>query len=165
LADAVHHQILDLAHTATVAIGLTGIEDARIIKRNIPSIRGYRGTENGDADTIDSTAATNHLIILSSYLPETITAATNLRDDIGYPIQFNLIKRDNQDETTDPEPVQKWREQIISTFRNQHLSGVTGAHVFDCRLEPGSSIVPESWKQNFLESVFVLRFITRQARG
>ena len=95
---------------------------------------------------------------------ETFEPATNMEDDIGYPVLVSFLAASNQDLEVD-DRLTTDREVVLSKFRFQGIMGVTDM-VYFCRPEPFPVIDMSLFQQANLDvGGFILRFISRQTRG
>lgn len=106
------------------------------------------------------------------------TGGTNIRDDIGYPVEVMMFDAHRQ-QSFDNLPVDaeeghpdqeyhfddrlQWRDTIRKLFIRQRLTGVDT--VFTCEVEPLAIVdANEFLKRNLWVSALVLRFWSREAR-
>lgn len=144
---AVHWQVLEAAQERVRALRLAEIPDAQVYVKRLPTDRG----------------CTLPAVVLSPVLIETEAPGTNIRDDVGYPVQVTIVTVGNQDLDVDEREL-LWRERIAQAFRGQRLPTV--AEVYICRWEPGSIIDPNLFHdENLFVSAFTLRFMSREIRG
>lgn len=94
---------------------------------------------------------------------ETLSPATNLRDDVGYGVQLTLVRPSNQDLSADLSTELAWREQVSRAFRESALADVD--EVFTVRIEPGPIIDPASFAAQYDVQTLVVRCVAREARG
>ena len=93
---------------------------------------------------------------------ETVEIATNLRDDIGYPVYVVLLDRFGGDYVSPRPNYLRAREVIFRFFRHQRL-GPTLSHI--TRVETGPILKFEVSDYQLAGSVFLLRPILRDIRG
>lgn len=94
---------------------------------------------------------------------ETLSPATNLRDDVGYGVQLTLVRASNQELTESLSTELSWREQISRAFRESALAGVD--EVFTVRIEPGPIVDPASFAAQYDVQTLVVRCMAREIRG
>jgi len=145
---AVHWQILETAQERVRQLRLAEIPDGQVYLKRYPTDRG----------------CTLPAVVLSPVLTETADpTGTNVRDDVGYPVQVTIVTPGNQDLDIDEREL-LWRERISQAFRGQRLPVV--AEVYLCRWEPGSIIdLGLFHDENLFISAFTLRFASRETRG
>lgn len=108
------------------------------------------------------------LLVLRDVVPDTYLGGTNIRDDVGIPIQ--LILQDKAALGANM-PVAKWDlwwEKINRGFRNQRLPGVN--EVYNCTIEPGRGALDP--KTNEVKKIYAgavavltIRAVSREVRG
>lgn len=94
---------------------------------------------------------------------ETLSPATNLRDDVGYGVQLTLVCASNQDLSANLSTELAWREQVSRAFRESALAEVD--EVYTVRIEPGPIIDPASFAAQYDVQTLVVRCVAREARG
>jgi hypothetical protein len=103
------------------------------------------------------------LVFRDPVVPITQDDATNIREDIGYPVQIAMIA---PDPLTDNSPIQiydLWRQQAERAFRNQRLPGVAG--VIWTRVEPAMVLDPVPAFYARVITAFTVRVTSREPHG
>lgn len=94
---------------------------------------------------------------------ELYVSALTSSDDVSYPVYFILVDKQNQDSVKNREKILLWRQRIMKLFRFQRLPGVQ--EVINAEVDPDSIVDPVSFKNNYLVSLFMIRFVSRERRG
>ena len=94
---------------------------------------------------------------------ERITIASNVRDDVGYPVLVSIVAKNNQELRTWLPRYTLWREKIERAFRWGKLPGVQS--VISMTIEPGTIVVPEPFARTIWHSALVVRCVSREPRG
>lgn len=104
------------------------------------------------------------VVILEEDEQETVTPATNARDDIGYPVRVLLMDRSGKLFDKRLPTYLLWRQRIMRAFEEQRLPGV--ASIWTCHVQP-LLVVDTRTRQMYehLVSGMVLRFVSRELRG
>lgn len=147
---AVWQRCLSAVQARIQALLLDGLDSANVVIAKLPSDQW----------------STLPAIMISPVDRETLepTAGTNVRDDVGYPVQITILAADNQEPLADLDRHLGWREQIQRAFRYQRLDAV--GEIITTICEPRTVIDPTAWlEQNLYLSAFVLRFVAREPRG
>lgn len=145
-----HYHCASSVQAAIQALDLTGIADADILLQKVPLDR----TDDAPSCTV------------STWMAETMvsTQGTNVRDDVGYPVTVKFRAGNGGDLTSNHARMLEWRQTVAKYFRNQRLSGVD--EIYTCRVEPAPVFAPGPFLSKAIdESAFVLRFMSREARG
>jgi hypothetical protein len=117
---SVHQQCANAAKTVIDALELPGLPTASVIVRKAPWHRPESDPKPA--------------IILSTHLPSGQVAATNLRDDITYPVTVNFYSPSDGSPTLNQGRMLSWREKVRKAFHQQRLSGVDS--VWQCTIPP-----------------------------
>jgi hypothetical protein len=151
---SVHERCLLAAQSVIRSLALSGIDDASVVVRKLPWSREFTQGELPFPG-----------IILSPLERETMDhwRGTNLRDDVGYPVQVSIVDRGNQDLQTNLGRMLIWRQRIARAFRNQRLTDVE--EIMTCVVEPHHIYLPEAFDKGVDQSTLTLRFMSREPRG
>lgn len=155
--NSVHYRCLVAAQAKIQSLNLEGIESRSIRFRKFPIITDFKG---------NSRDYNLPALILCPFGQETVTPATNSRDDISYPVTLSLIVSDEAKTRDLEENIStylKWREQIERAFRFQRLSGVT--EIYNTIVEPNAIYSPDVFQQGLWSSYMTIKFISREIRG
>lgn len=117
MADALHEQCLQAVKTAIAGLSLSGLTGGVVIQ-TAPNA---------------ALVALPCVIVTTEGERESFTYATNLRDDVTYPVRVWIAVRDGERETHRPTYL-RWREQIARAFHHRPLAGVAEVHV--CTVRP-----------------------------
>jgi len=137
-----HHMLfMEAVQTRLQALTLTGLSSSNITIREMVTDKGL----------------TASAIQIAPYGAETITDATNIRDDIGYPSIVAIIAKG---ETTSPTLDQRllWREQVRGALHKVDLSSIPDCH--ELRVTPynvveiGALMNSKTWVSAFLVRAF-----------
>lgn len=135
---------------AIQALDLAGVDPDNVKVRKFPHFRK-------DLDTLP-------LVLVTTHLPVTTAPATNLRDDITYPVTVSLFAQSDASQTLNHKRMLLWRETIRKTFHQKRLSGVDS--VWTCNI-PQSQPFNEAWFIGGMkdQSPLTLNFISRELRS
>jgi hypothetical protein len=95
---------------------------------------------------------------------EQLRPATNLRDDIEYPVRVFILDRQSRQFDRNLPTYLLWRERIMSSFRYQRLANVP--EIWNCSIQP-QLVIDEAVQQKYQHVVsgMVLRFLSREGRA
>lgn len=151
---AVIDKVLVQVKTAIVSLNLSGITSTNIVDLLVGDDQGGAGPQVG-----------GYPCIICCYAQaEAIDFATNVRDDITYPVSVVMIATENQDQTTNRTRNWNWREAIRKNFHNKRLSGVTGGDAWKCEVRPGTAADRPRWLQQQHAQVLVVAVTVREGR-
>ena len=104
------------------------------------------------------------LVLVTTQLPVTTAPATNLRDDITYPVTVSLFDQSDANLTLNQSRMLVWRERIRKAFHQQRLAGVDS--VWMCTI-PQSQPFNEAWFIGGMkdQSPLTLNFTSRESRS
>lgn len=156
--DAVIWRAMLAAQARIQGMALSGIVNGSIVIQKEPWERAF------GSDRIGQYALPG--IIICPFGKEQMlpTEGTNVRDDVGYPILVSILASNNQDLSTNNQPLYlKWREQIARAFRNQRLPGIL--EIYRVAVEPAAISLPAAFLANYYHSALVLRATSREVRG
>ncbi len=147
---AVHLQCAQAVQTAIRSLDLPDVLAANVKVRKFPHFRK-------DTDTLP-------LVLVTTHLPVTTSPATNLRDDINYPVTISLFDQSDANQTLNQGRMLVWRERIRKHFHQSRLSGVDS--VWMCNI-PQSQPFSEAWFIGGMKdmSPLTLNFISRESRS
>lgn len=95
---------------------------------------------------------------------EIISGATNLSEDIGYPIAVGIVAAQNQDLEANLELFLGWRWRLIRKFRTARFKRFERS--MGVEIEAMSVVDPAVWSEaNLFVSAIVLRVTNRETRG
>lgn len=148
-------ELVEQAVAAVQALGLSGVLDANVVGLTVLT----------DAD---KHVAAFPAVVVGPFGTERIAPATNLADDIGYPLAVVLIDgADNDQSTADLDTRMRWREQITDHFLRNRMTATlpAGCGLVDQQVEPLPMVDLPAWfqKQAFVSSQIV-RFVVRRRR-
>lgn len=158
VGDSVHDRCLRAVQAKIQSLQLPGIPNDSIRVMKIPQMRAFVG----DAKLYDFPA-----LLISPTGQETNVVATNLRDDVGYPVAISLAVgaelQKNQDYEARIEPYLKARESIARAFRYQRLAGVP--EIWNTNIKPGAIYSPEVIQAGIWAGYMTFEFVSREVRG
>lgn len=102
-------------------------------------------------------------VVLRDATPDQYAGGTNVRDDLGYPVQVLLQDRSDVGTNAPAAKWDLWRETCERAFRNQRLTGV--AEVYTCTIEPAVAVDPLPRIYQAVVSAFTIRAMAREVRG
>jgi hypothetical protein len=156
--DSVHDRILRAAQAKLQSLELPGINNNSIRVRKLPIERDFVSQ-----DKLYELPA----LLLSPMGQESMGVATNVRDDVAYPVVISLFTNQEfqkvQDLEGQIEPFLKTREKIARVFRNQRLMGVD--EVWNATVEPAAIVSPDVFQRGLWASFLTVKFISREVRG
>jgi hypothetical protein len=149
--------ILETVQTQVQALNLPGISRANVVICQSAAVEIARmPSERMPA------------VIISPFGAETITASTNLRDDIVYPVLVALVAslRIDAEEPMDKQRLGldqrlTWRETIRKAFSNQRLDSTRG---YTMAVQPLAIVDQTAFARDLFVSGFVLRITNREGR-
>lgn len=107
-------------------------------------------------------------VVIAPFGAETVTAQSNLRDDITYPVLVAIVasaridaENANDKQLADFEQRLQWRETIRKAFSNQRL---TQSLVHSVQVQPQPIVDAIAFTRDLYVSGFVLRLTNREAR-
>ena len=154
--DSVHYRCLLAAQARIQSLNIFDVDSVRV--RKLPLDRGFK-PDNKDFEL--------PAVILSPMGQETMGPATNLRDDVAYPVVITLIFKHNvgrhQELEQDIEPFLKVRERLARAFRSQRLNGVP--EIYMTNVEANSIYSPEAFSFGVWAGFMTLKFVSREVRG
>lgn len=159
MANAVLFDILTAVRADIVALNLPQIGDAGIVIQKVP------------ANRLKDLPATRYpCILIAPFGAETIESASNLRDDVTYPVLVCILASE-KNEAEQPQDQQQqnfnlyltWREEIRKSFSNQRLTS-TLCHKVESQPLPIAD--REAWfERNIFASGMILKCTSRESRG
>ncbi|MGC1272583.1 MAG: hypothetical protein WBC44_02660 [Planctomycetaceae bacterium] len=150
---SIFSQVLDATRDVIVGLGLSDMPAERIVL--MPTVP--RAT--------DQVVQTLPAIVLAPLGAETINHATNLSDDITYPIAVVILdSAENKPlDATAADLRLTWRESILRAFHNKRMSAVTG--ITTQAVQPLEAVSAAGWAQGYFVSALVIRVTVRKARS
>ena len=107
-------------------------------------------------------------VVIAPFGAETITAATNVRDDIEYPVLVAIVAslKVDAEEPTDKQRLNldqrlTWRETVRKAFSNQRLDSSRG---FTMSLQPLAIVDAAAFNRDLFVSGFILKIRNRESR-
>ena len=107
-------------------------------------------------------------VVISPFGAETITAASNVRDDVQYPVLVAIVaslridaEQPGDKQTLGLDQRLTWRETIRKAFSNQRLDSTRG---FNMSLQPLAIVDQTAFARDLFVSGFVLRITNREGR-
>ena len=155
-SDPVHDACAQAVQAAIRGLALDGLASANVLVRKFPHLR--------DTDAAKLKASALPTVVISTHMPVSQAASTNLSDDVSYPVTVSLFVPANGNLTSNQQRMLNWRETIRKHFHQKRLSGV--ASVWTCQIPP-SPPFHEGWFIGGLKdhSPITLNFISREQRG
>lgn len=147
--EAVHYAILQAVRLGIVSLSLTGLTGAKIMRRWLP--RAWEAVDDPPCIFVCPVGA------------ETYPVQMNSTDDVSYPVVVAIIDKLQGDASENLNRDLLWRERIEKLLRFQRLSGVPS--VMFAESVPDQIIDSAAWAANYLLSVSMFRFVSRQLRG
>lgn len=146
----IHEQCALAAKTVIEGLELPGLPPASIIVRKLPHH--------------DPKQDPKPAVIISTHLPTQHNPATNLSDDIAYPVTVNFVSASNANKTLNQGRMLSWRERVRKAFHQKRLSGVDS--VWICTIPPSPPFDP-AWFNGGMRDVspVTLNFISREQRN
>ena len=132
---------------------LSGIASSRIV--SVPDISNPGTTPDYPC-----------VLVAREPTPHQFLGGTNIRDDIGYPIQVLFCESDGLGGQSNVARWDLWRQQAERCFRQQRLPGVAEAQLA-CQVEP-LKILDPAFRPPIYDKVvsgFTVRVVTREVRG
>lgn len=113
-------------------------------------------------------AARMPAVVIAPFGAETITAASNVRDDIEYPVLVAIVAslKVDAEEPTDKQRLNldqrlTWRETVRKAFSNQRLDSSRG---FTVSLQPLAIVDAAAFNRDLFVSGFILKIRNRESR-
>lgn len=107
-------------------------------------------------------------VVIAPFGSETITAASNVRDDIEYPVLVAIVAslKVDAEEPTDKQRLNldqrlTWRETVRKAFSNQRLDSSRG---FNMSLQPLAIVDAAAFNRDLFVSGFILKIRNRESR-
>ena len=107
-------------------------------------------------------------VVIAPFGAETITAASNVRDDIEYPVLVAIVAslKVDAEEPTDKQRLNldqrlTWRETVRKAFSNQRLDSSRG---FTMSLQPLAIVDAAAFNRDLFVSGFILKIRNRESR-
>lgn len=145
----VHEQCALAAKTVIEGLDLPALPATSILVRKFP----HHAKE-------DPTPA----IVISTHLPTQHSPATNLSDDVMYPVTVNFVSASNANKTLNQGRMLSWRERVRRAFHQKRLSGVDS--VWICNIPPSAPFDPAAFLVGMRDvSPLTLNFISREQRN
>lgn len=146
----IHEQCALAAKTVIEGLELPGLPTTSILVRKLPH----------HDPKIDPKPA----VVISTHLPTQHTPATNLSDDVLYPVTVNFVSASNAHNTLNQGRMISWRERVRKAFHQKRLSGVDS--VWICNIPPSQPFDP-AWFVGGMRDVspLTLNFISREQRN
>jgi len=153
--ESIHTRCLEAAQARIRLLALPDLSSANVLVEKVPTARNVSRSVDG----FPAVVLSPHRAAMPA------TEGTNGLDDVHYDVLVTLLDRDNQEPTlaANIDRHLLWRQRIARAFRNQRLPGVD--EVIDTVVEPAVGPDPQSWKQEYLTSSVLLRFVSRERRG
>ena len=149
--------ILETVQTQVQALNLPGISRANVVICQSAAVEIAR-----------MPAERMPAVIISPFGAETITASSNVRDDVVYPVLVALVAslRIDAEEPMDKQRLGldqrlTWRETIRKAFSNQRLDSTRG---YNMSLQPLAIVDQTAFARDLFVSGFVLRITNREGR-
>jgi hypothetical protein len=108
-------------------------------------------------------------VVIAPFGAETITAASNLRDDIEYPVVVAVVAslKIDAEQPTDKQTLYldqrlTWRETIRKAFSNQRLDTTRG---YTMTVVPMTIVDAAAFARDLFVSGFTLRIVNREGRA
>lgn len=153
--EAVWEQVLVGVHEKIVDLAISGISSSKIVIRKVPT-------------TTDASLTSPKFpaIIVAPYRSETITPATNLREDIRYPVLVAIVAEDAVNQTSNRETYLKWREDIRRTLHYSQITitGTGAGACYDLRVSPMPVLSSDQWHKGAWVSTLVVEAYCREPR-
>ncbi len=143
MSDAVFYACLVAVRDTIRGLDLADVPDAQIVWQKHP---------------LNMESLTSGVFVTP--VPETITPATNRKDDVGYGVQVTMVQASNQDLTANTDRFLLWREKIRKAFQERPLAGV--ASVYRCKIEPASVFWALGFQQQHDIGALVVRCYSRE---
>lgn len=125
--------LLTAVKTTIQGLNLTGIADDNVVVQLVADWEGGAGA------TVPGLPA----VLIAPMGAETVSVATNISDDISYPIGVIIMSAENRDQSTHRDRNLQWRESIRLAFSQQRL-----LPAFRVEVRPMSVAVMDEWKSN-----------------
>lgn len=113
-------------------------------------------------DVLNYKNVTPPCVLIAPFGTEAIEAATNVRDDVGYPIGIAIVAQAGTDDIdTTLEQRLSWREQIRRRMHNRALDGNGGSILvplnFNLKCKPVAAVDLQAWMndQKFVSGMVV----------
>lgn len=107
-------------------------------------------------------------VVIAPFGAETITAASNARDDVEYPVLVAIVAslKIDAEEPTDKQRLNldqrlTWRETVRKAFTNQRLDASRG---FTMSLQPLAIVDAAAFNRDLFVSGFILKIRNRESR-
>ena len=126
--DVLHVRIMQAVGTKIASLNLTGLDPERIYVNML-------------ADMLNATFPC--VFVTLDMTTEAWNLATNIRDDVAYPVLVMVVVRASRDLATTGAQLLGWRHDIRQAFRNQGLPAVSEVHKTGVSYQP---IVPREVK-------------------
>lgn len=157
MANAILFDILENIHSQIVGLALLGLSDTNVLIQKAAATR-----------TKDLPAEKFPCVIVAPFGAESVEPASNLRDDVTYPVLIAICASEAQ-EAELPQSEQRqnfnlyltWRERIRQAFSTQRLTS-TLCHVV--RVTPLAIADRDAWFGGKWVSGLVLQCTQREAR-
>lgn len=151
---SVQLQCLEAAAVRVKAAGLQGLANKSVVVQELPWSRLFEG---------DNPRLPLPGIVVCLAGAERIQIASNVRDDIFYPVLIAIVARNNQELGTYLPRYTLWRQTLERAFRSGRMPGVQS--VIAMTVEPGTIVVPDPFINQLWHSAFVVRCQSREPRG
>lgn len=150
----IHLQCAHAVRDRIAGLLLPGFDVANLHVRKVPGIR--------DDDAAKLKTGSAPTIVISTHMPVAQTPATNLSDDVTYPVTVNLFAPSNAHLQRNQGRMLQWRETIRREF---HQKRISVDRVWMCQVPP-SQPFNESWFVGGMQdmSALQLNFINRELR-
>lgn len=133
--------ILQAMKTAITGLSLSGLASTSVIVQKTLSVRSK------ELDTGSLPA-----VLIAPWQVEQIRSATNLRDDIVYPIAVCIVGSDEQSQATNRDTWFGWRQSIRRKFHNNLSAFTSLSTVIESTIQPMAIVDQGMW---FDRSLFV----------
>lgn len=148
-AESVYEEALDAVNAAIVALSLSGLSS--VVTEDQPQ-------------RTDRTLP--YVSVCPAVQPETVVAATNIRDDVTYPVQIAIVA--SKSDTVTFRKVLGWRQSIRRRMSNQTLSAspLSGGTFRTTEVRPGPALEQNALAQHKVYlSILTVDVKTREARS
>jgi hypothetical protein len=159
MAQSVLYGILEELRSQIQALALPGIPSANVLIGTVPGVEIIRMAN-------DSTRYP--CVMIAPYGAETITTASNLRDDVGYPILVaacdslrNDIEQAGDKQTDRLDTRLFWRQSIRTALSSQRLTASVGMKI---TVKPLPIVDVGAFQRDLWISAFTLQIDNRESR-
>ena len=141
---AILKDCLDAVRTMILGLSLADLTSANVVVRKLPWNR----------EPLDEG-------VFIHPVPERYGQGTNLRDDVGYGVMVTMIRKSNQNLTSNMNAFAVWRQSISNALRRGSSTfGV--AEVYNLTIEPAAVYLPEAFAKNYDVGAVLVRCFSRE---